>query len=192
MKMKLKKRTVIAAVVALLVCAAVYLDWSYQRGAAAEASGNDADIVSDADRIMGQLDLVNGSGTVNDTDIPSRMTAYFAQLRLTRQKARDEAITLLEKTTKDASASSEAKEIAVSGISMIANNAVIEARIEGLILSKGYTDCAVFLNEEGVSVVVAPPTGGLKVEDAVRIQDIAVSETNVSVANIRIIEARIT
>ncbi|HHX72010.1 MAG TPA: SpoIIIAH-like family protein [Clostridiales bacterium] len=186
--MKIKKRTAIAAVVALLVCTAVYLDWSYQKGLQADRAVGEQQSISDDDRVMGQLDLVNG--TVKP-EAPTSLSAYFAQLRLTRQKARDEAISMLEKTTNDEAASKEAKEIAVSGITMIAGNAVTEARIEGLILSKGYADCAVFLNEEGISIVVAPPEGGLKSEDAIRIKDIVVSETDVSVNNIRIIEARI-
>ncbi len=187
--MKIKKRTAIAAVVALLVCTAVYLDWSYQKGLQADKPvGEQQNISDDEERVMGQLDLVNG--TVKDDEPATSLSAYFAQLRLTRQKARDEAISMLEKTTNDENASKEAKEIAVASITTIAGNAVTEARIEGLILSKGYADCAVFLNDEGVSVVVAPPEGGLKAEDAVRIKDIVVAETNVSVNNIRIIEAR--
>ena len=87
--------------------------------------------------------------------------------------------------------SPEAREVAVANISQIANNAVTEARIESLVLAKGYTDCAVFLNDNSLSIVVAPVAGGLKSEDAIRIKDIAVSETDVGVENIRIIEARV-
>ena len=97
----------------------------------------------------------------------------------------------MEKSSTDESISLESKEVAVASISKIANNAVTEARIESLVLAKGYSDCAVFLNDDSLRIVVAPVVGGLLSEDAIRIKDIAVSETNIGVQNIRIIEARV-
>ena len=194
--MKFKKRTAVASVVALLVCLAVYLNWSYQRGLDGDqsVSGDTQDVVSDETRLLGQLSEVNGSDDDNDgeaEDVGGKIEEYFAQLRITRQQARDEAIDVLETTTNDESVSLESKEVAVASISKIANNAVTEARIESLVLAKGYSDCAVFLNDDSLSIVVAPVEGGLKSEDAIRIKDIAVSETDIGVQNIRIIEARV-
>ena len=194
--MKMKKRTAVAAVVAMLVCSAVYLNWSYQAGAL-EASGQPElpqEVVSDEVRLLGRIEEVGGQAedeivAVDGSDAAIR--EYFAKLRVTRQEARDEAIGVLETTSVDENVSLEAKEVAVAGISKIANNAVVEARIESLVLAKGYTDCAVFLNDDSLSIVVAPVTGGLQSEDAIRIKDIAVSETSIDVENIRIIEARI-
>ena len=201
--MKVKKRTAVAAVVALLVCMAVYLNWSYQKGLEGDLDvAGDVDLgtvqkeepVSDEARLLGQISEVgknegDNATAVSDTD--SAIREYFAQLRVTRQQARDEAIGVLETTSTDNSVSQEAKEVAVASISRIANNAVTEARIESLVLAKGYVDCAVFLNDDSLSIVVAPVEGGLKSEDAVRIKDIAVSETTIGVENIRIIEARV-
>ncbi len=193
--MKFKKRTAVAAVVALLVCLAVYLNWSYQRGLDGDqsVSGEPQDVVSDEARLLGQLTEVDGEGEPNGgaDEVDGKIQEYFAQLRVTRQQARDEAIGVLETTTTDESISLESKEVAVASISKIANNAVTEARIESLVLAKGYSDCAVFLNDDSLSIVVAPVKGGLKSEDAIRIKDIAVSETNIGVQNIRIIEARV-
>ena len=193
--MKFKKRTAVAAVVAMLVCLAVYLNWSYQRGMDGDqnVSGEPHDVVSDEARLLGQLTEVDGEGESNDgaDEVNGKIQEYFAQLRVTRQQARDEAIGVLETTTTDESISLESKEVAVASISKIANNAVTEARIESLVLAKGYSDCAVFLNDDSLSIVVAPVEGGLKSEDAIRIKDIAVSETNIGVQNIRIIEARV-
>ncbi len=193
--MKFKKRTAVSAVVALLVCMAVYLNWSYQRGLddSQSVSGEPDEIVSDEARLLGQLSEVVGDTTPDDdATVSSNIQEYFAQLRLTRQQARDEAIGVLETTTSDESVSLESKEVAVASISRLANTAVTEARIESLVLAKGYTDCAVFFNDESLSIVVAPVEGGLQSEDAIRIKDIAVSETSVDVENIRIIEARVS
>ena len=193
--MKFKKRTAVSAVDALLVCMAVYLNWSYQRGLddSQSVSGEPDEIVSDEARLLGQLSEVVGDPTPDDdSSVSSNIQEYFAQLRVTRQQARDEAIGVLETTTSDESVSLESKEVAVASISRLANTAVTEARIESLVLAKGYADCAVFLNDDSLSIVVAPVEGGLQSEDAIRIKDIAVSETTVDVQNIRIIEARVS
>lgn len=193
--MKFKKRTAVSAVVALLVCMAVYLNWSYQRGLddSQSVSGEPDEIVSDEARLLGQLSEVVGDPTPDDnSSVSSNIQEYFAQLRVTRQQARDEAIGVLETTTSDECVSLESKEVAVASISRLANTAVTEARIESLVLAKGYADCAVFLNDDSLSIVVAPVEGGLQSEDAIRIKDIAVSETTVDVQNIRIIEARVS
>lgn len=193
--MKFKKRTAVSAVVALLVCMAVYLNWSYQRGLddSQSVSGEQDEIVSDEARLLGQLSEVVGDPTPDDdSSVSSNIQEYFAQLRVTRQQARDEAIGVLETTTSDESVSLESKEVAVASISRLANTAVTEVRIESLVLAKGYADCAVFLNDDSLSIVVAPVEGGLQSEDAIRIKDIAVSETSVDVENIRIIEARVS
>ena len=80
---------------------------------------------------------MNG-GADTETAADRKIAEYFAELRLTRQQARDEAISVLETTTNDESISLEAKEIAVASITELTSNSVIEARIESLILAKGY------------------------------------------------------
>ena len=184
--MKIKKSTVVAAVVALLVCTAVYLNWSYQRGL------DDNQQVSkendDSSRISGYFEEETNN---TQTGTQTAMDEYFAQIRLTRKQSRDDAIDLLERTCDDESVSLEAKEVAVSSIAQIANNALIESEIEGLVLARGYYDCVVFLNENSLSIVVAAPEGGLKSEDAIRIRDIVVLKCEVPIENIRLLQARV-
>ena len=60
---------------------------------------------------------------------------------------------------------------------MLAAYTVAESQIESLVTAKGYADCVVFMGAESVSVVVAPPEGGLTATDAARIKDIVISET---------------
>ena len=47
----------------------------------------------------------------------------------------------------------------------------------------------VFMGAESVSVVVAPPEGGLTATDAARIKDIVISETDYTAEQIKIMEA---
>ena len=72
---------------------------------------------------------------------------------------------------------------------VLAAYTVAESQIESLVTAKGYADCVVFMGAESVSVVVAPPEGGLTATDAARIKDIVISETDYTAEQIKIMEA---
>ena len=76
---KIKKRGAVYGVIALLLCAAAYLNWSYvdtpEDLLAAQQTGAQADTQTDA-----SADSTAGEGD------------YFASSRLTRTQARDEAV----------------------------------------------------------------------------------------------------
>ena len=77
--MKKAKRNIIIAAVLVLVCAAVYLNWSYN--------------ASDESEPVDAADDANGAQTAGTQDSTDD---YFAQARLARQTSRDEALGLLE------------------------------------------------------------------------------------------------
>ena len=74
-------------------------------------------------------------------------------------------------------------------LQVLAAYTVAESQIESLVTAKGYADCVVFMGAESVSVVVAPPEGGLTATDAARIKDIVISETDYTAEQIKIMEA---
>ena len=74
-------------------------------------------------------------------------------------------------------------------LQVLAAYTVAESQIESLVTAKGYADCVVFMGAESVSVVVAPPEGGLTATDAARIKDIVISETDYTAQQIKIMEA---
>ena len=120
-------------------------------------------------------------------DVATTSTDYFAAVRLSRQQARDNAVNLLQEAMSYSESSKEA-ESAVE-LEQIVQTALSEAQIESLIIAKGYADCVVFMGAESVSVVVAPPEGGLPATDAARIKDIVISETDYTAEQIKIMEA---
>ena len=77
---KIKKRGAVYGVVALLLCTAAYLNWSYVEPPAdlLQTDGSSADSASAA----------SDDGAAAGED-------YFASSRLTREKARDEAVSTL-------------------------------------------------------------------------------------------------
>lgn len=183
----MKKRGAIYSVVALMLCVAVYLNWEYTGGdiAGAEDAGN---------KVLGESILVGNQNGTNleaqpETDAETGTSGdYFAKARLSRQKARDEAINILNGTVENESADEAAKTAANTEIQLMADHARLESQIENLVVAKGYADCVVFISEEGANVIVAKPEEGLQATDVARIKDIVVAEAAIAPQNIKIIE----
>ena len=70
----------------------------------------------------------------------------------------------------------------------IVQTALTEAQIESLIIAKGYTDCVAYMSNEGISVAVSAPEGGLKQEDVAVIADIVMTQSEYTLNDIRVVE----
>ena len=168
---KIKKRGAVYGVIALLLCVAVYLNWSYvdapEELLVAEQAGADSE---------------ETAGTTEGED-------YFATSRLTREQARDEAVSTLKELSESEEADQTAKDEAAAQISALAEDSVAEANIESMIRAKGYEDAVVMIGDEGVNVVVAAPEGALQATDVTVIMDFVVSETDAAAGQINVVEA---
>ena len=198
--MKLWKRNAVVAAIVLFVCAAVYLNWSYNQES------------EDTGKVLGQATLVGGqssdplltgvSAAPQDADQdPQGAEAgqtsgeadagsdYFAQARLNRQQARDSALTILQQTVTSQDSDQAMKDEAGQAIQTLADYTVSEAQIENLVTAKGYADCVAFLSDESASVVVSAQEGGLADADIARISEIVMDETGLEASQIKIVEA---
>ena len=108
--------------------------------------------------------------------------------RLTRQQARDSALSLLKEASENDDVDEETVNEAAKSIQTLASYTLSEAQIENMITAKGYDDCVVFMSEDGVSVVVSAGEEGLQTEDVARITDIVKQETGLSAESIKIME----
>lgn len=216
--MKLWKRNAVVAAIVLFVCVAVYLNWSYSQDGVAAGSpllstgktlgeaalvnsgaGEDvpAGAQTDADAAaLAAQDAQQGTvGSAQPDDAPpaedggSSASSYFSNARLTRQQARDNAISILQSTMDDEAAEQTIRDQAAASITTMASATVAEAQIENLVTAKGYSDCVAFIGEDGVSVVVSAQEGGLTDTDVAKITDIVLGETEFTVGQITIIEA---
>lgn len=167
---KIKKRGAVYGVITLMLCVAVYLNWTYV-GAPEELL------------VAGQTDKNASETNAEDSG------DYFATSRLSREQARDEAVTILKETSESEMAEQTAKDEAAAKISALAENSVAEARTESLIRAKGYEDAVVIIGEDSVNVVVSPQEGGLDATDVTVIKDIVVTETGVAAGQIKVVEA---
>ena len=175
------KKNLIAGAILVTVCGGIYLNWLYTED---QATGNFSDTLN-ADKLLS--DDLTVMGTEGEVDAAvSTSTDYFAAVRLSRQQARDSAVTTLQ----EAMAYSDKDSQAGSQLDAIVQTALQEAQIESLVIAKGYADCVAYIGEDGISVAVASPEGGLKDDDVALIADIVMSASNFSLPDIRVVEVQ--
>ena len=181
------KRNTVVATMAVLVCAAVALNWKYSGQEAAQKAEEAGT------KILGEATLVSGqeNGTEESANESEVYTGsdYFASARLTRQQARDNAIGLLQEAAGQENADQSVVNEASQGIQVLASYTMKEAQVENLVTAKGYKECVAFMGDDGISVVVSTDSGELTEEDVAKITDIAVSETGLSVSDVKIMAA---
>ncbi len=193
--MKIIRRNAIIITVILFVCAAVYLIWAYNR----QEAMLDGEASSRAESVSSLTDTAEGlwyeapAASAAPAQAPAPVSAlnevadYFTSARLSRQKARDSAISTLREAAETESASQEAVDETLEAITAMAGYTVSEAEIEALVTAKGFQDCIVFLNEDSIIVAVPAPAEGLGDSAVSRITDIVLQETNLHTEQIKII-----
>jgi len=193
--MKKGKRNLVIVVVLLFVCAAVWLNWSYNSRLDPEPV--DADMVSAEDAALSEAEAAYGasitgeeSQTVLNALTGSGSSGYFASARLTRQQSRDSALELLEQAAASVNASQEIIDSAMSEISDMAGASMREAQVENLLIAKGFSDCVVFIGEDEITVAVPAPLEGLSQADVARITETVTAETGVEASALRVIEVK--
>lgn len=180
--MKNWKKNLIAGAVLVTVCSGIYLNWVYTGGENTkdlEDTLNTDKVMSDELLDLGQNDVAAGGGENTFTD-------YFAAVRLSRQEARDSAVSLLQ----EAMAYGDQAQIDKTNAQLedIIQTALCEAQIESLIIAKGYQDCVAYITENGISVAVAAPENGIQQTDIALITDIIITQSDISMEDIRVVE----
>ena len=199
-------RRVTALTLAAALVVAVYLNWQYARtgiGVDEEAVNvsavavegepvaspvtdglmTEAEAVSSANKNYGEAQLVS----VNKDS----GTEFFESARLTRSKARDEALDTLKKSLKDTKLTSEEKEQLTTQLSDRISNITLETKLETLIKSKGFTDCVVNLEGSKANGTVMTESDALTAEEVTRIRDALLSQCKgLTAQDITIVEVK--
>ena len=180
--MKKWKKNIVAAAVLLAVCGGIYINWMY-------TEDQPVSLVDklDADKLLSSDTLVIGDAELNTEEVGT-IDNYFAAVRLSRQKARDSAVGLLQEVM----AYSDDAEAAQSNaqLEQIVNTALCEAQIESLVIAKGYKDCVAYISDSGISVAVAAPEGGIAQADVALIADIVMTQSEYTMEDIHVVEVQ--
>lgn len=181
--MKKWRKNLVAGAVLVTVCGGIYLNWYY---ADQQASADLTDTL-DTEKIMSEDQLVMADEQlITDQSADTTMSQYFASVRLSRQEARDSAVTLLQ----EAMAYGDEAQTTTNSAQLdeIVQTALNEAQIESLVIAKGYADCVAYIADDGISVAVASPEGGLAEKDVAVIADVVLTQSQFEMDDIRIVE----
>ena len=180
--MKQWKKNMVAATVLVTVCTGIYLNWLYTD----QQTATDLTDTVDAEKVLSD-DLLALDEEVLGEEL-NTATDYFAAVRLSRQQARDNALDLLQEAMAydDATKAQESSQ----QLDEIVQTALSEATIESLVIAKGYADCVAYMSNDGVSVAVAAPEGGLQTADVAVIADIVMTQSEYTLDDIRVVEVQ--
>ena len=168
---KIGKRNLIIIGAVLLVGVAICLNWVLFAGT--DDGGYDYSNVGTAGN-----DLANTE--------TSEVLAYFASTQVSRDRAREEALAVLQNVVDSADSNSAEKAQALEDIATIANNIEAEANIEAMVMAKGFEQCIAILNDGMCTVVVL--TEGLLPAQISQINEIVFEQTGIKPVNVKLIE----
>jgi len=176
--LKLGKRNIAIACSVLLIGIAVLLNWVL-------FTGNKTDGYDGYDQPSGNIsdNLTPGDGsTGSDTGTSN---SYFSATQISRQRARDEALEVLQAVVDNTASSESAKTEALESIAAIADEIQKEANIESLITAKGFDQCVTVLNGDTATVIVSADT--LQVAQIAQINAIVYEQTGILPSGVTII-----
>ncbi|MCI6249339.1 SpoIIIAH-like family protein [bacterium] len=215
------------AMLALALCGAVYLNWSYTQKAlqtvptadqetqqAAQASAEVTDLSETQEPVSltgteaeqavydpleaeisgtGESELAGknyGEAQLVSVSKDSGME-FFEQARLSRSKARDEALDAIKKTLKNSELTDEEKKQITSELEQQVSSITTETTVENLIKAKGFADCVVSLTRDRADVTVMTENDALTAEEVTRIRDAVLNQCKgLSAQDITVVEVK--
>ena len=138
---KIGKRNIIIACAVLLIGVAVLMNFIL-------FTGTDKDGYDGYDQPSGNVSDNADDSTATDAN------AYFSATQVSRQRARDEALEVLQAVVENVDATEAMKNEALAEIAVIADEIQKEANIESLITAKGFEACVAVINNDTASIVV--------------------------------------
>ena len=171
---KIGKRNLIIAGALVLIVAAVCINWA---------------IFADDDNGYDGYDVSSGmQNSYGDTSTNGNTSEdFFSATQVSRERARDEALEVLQSVVDDDAADEASKTAAYESITKIAKQMDDEANIESLIVAKGFTQCVAVLNDESASIVVKAE-GTLTPAQLSQINEIVYVQAGIIPENITIIQ----
>ena len=171
---KIGKRNLAIAGTVLVIGVAVFLNWILFSNAD-PTTGYDG-----YNQPTGNITIPSDTNTqINSTD------TYFSATQVSRQRARDEALEVLQTVVDNVDSSETAKAEALASIAAIAEEIQKEANIESLITAKGFEQCVAVLNGDKATVVVSADT--LQPADLAQINTIVYEQTGILPSAITIV-----
>ena len=182
-----RRNLVIAGAVALIV-AAVAVNWVIFKD-----DGGDDGFKYDASAGMNTNygTTLNPGAIGDETTKPTggelnEVDSYFSSVEVSRQRARDEALEVLNAVVENDQASAEVKAEALAEIQTIAKEMSQESNIESILMSKGFAQCIAVINGDTANIVVQNE-GQLQTSQLAQINAVVYEQAGIEPINITIV-----
>ena len=170
---RIGKRNLIIMAAVLVIGAAVWLNWMLLA---------DNDGYGGYDQTGGTADVSGGAETEAEGD------TYFATMQVSRKRARDEALEVLQSVVDSADADEAVKAQALTDINRLALEMAAESNIETLVMAKGFEDCVAVINGDMATIVVKAKGDSLLANEIAQINEIVYEQAQIEPVNIKITE----
>ena len=152
---RIGRRNLIIAGAVLMIGLAVALNWVFFT---ADNSGGDGfDYNASAGMSTNYGTTLNPGEVGTDNTLTGNTDStdnYFSSVEVSRQRARDEALEVLNAVVENDKADEAVKAEALKEIQTIAKEMEQEANIESLLVSKGFAQCVAVISGDSANVVV--------------------------------------
>ena len=185
MNMIVSKKHIVLSALVLALSVAVYLNWEYVK-VNGDSFENTSKVAVDG-AVEGAAPGIPAEDKGAD-EAAAYGEAYFAEAKLSRTKARDEAADALKYMPEDADLTTDQMTQLTMEAASIAKSIETEGKIENLIKAKGFEECMVYLEEDKIDVLVK--CSGMTDSEAAQIKDVILGEVEVPDKNISIIEIK--
>lgn len=184
---RIGKRNLVIAGAVTLVIAAVAVNWIVFSG----DSGKDGyDYNASAGMSTNYGTTLNTGAVGDETSKPTGgelgADSYFSSVEVSRQRARDEALEVLNAVVENDQASEEVKAEAMAEIQTIAKEMSQESNIESILMSKGFAQCIAVINGDSANIVVKNE-GQLQSSQLAQINAVVYEQAGIEPVNITIV-----
>ncbi len=173
------KRHIVTAALVVCLAAAVWLNMkfsSFENNAVGTGENLSDTEYYDKDSNLGQaVETATGVDKI-------------ASARLERNNSRNKTVADLTAIVNNSTAEAEAKEKALKGLNLIAEQVNSETAMETVIKLKGFSDALALISEESVTVIV--PAESLLTSQTLQIQDAVTSQMAIDLEKIKIIAVK--
>lgn len=181
------RRNLIIAGAVVVIGVAVALNWAFFTGS---DSTDGYDYNNSAGMSTNYGTSLSTSAVGEESTTPSTPTsttdAYFSSVEVSRKKARDEALEVLNAVVENDKATDEVKAQAMQEMQTLAQEMEKEANIESLLQGKGFVKCLALISGDSANIVVQQAE---KLEPAqlAQINAVVYEQTGIQPLNITIV-----
>ena len=187
---RIGKRNLIIAGAVALIAVAVVVNWVFFTTTDSKGDGYTYDasagMSTNYGTTIGTTTAV-GDNAGNEKPDANSSSDYFSSEEVSRQRARDEALEVLNAVVENDKATEDVKAEALAEIQTIAKEMAQESNIESLLKSKGFEQCVAVISGDTANIVVKND-GALQSAQLAQINAVVYEQAGIEPVNITIVQ----